>query len=406
MGYLLNRLGQMFSEPSPESGPADAFAADVTPPSRSAFTRVTAERALGLPAAFRSIEILSGIASGLAIDAVRGGRIVNPTPSLIAKPDPWREREDWIERYVVSMATDGNTFLRKLRDGTTVYATEVLNPFLTHVRWVKGVKSYTTYDHRLGRFIDLTAADVHHSWGLQLPGRTRGLGPIEACRISLGGALDVRDYAAEWFQKSDVPSGILSSDQILDPATVAFYRKIWHNPATFDDQPDAETLNRRLGPEVRVLGKGLSYQPIMLKPADAQWIEAQNFGVLDVARMFGMPADYLHANVEGKSMTYKSLEMLDTQFMRITMRPKYLSKIERALTAVSPAGQSAQFDLAEWLRPDAETQARVDRIYLDTGVYGEQDVRDRLRLEGTAPGRPAQQTPTPAPEPDTEDAPA
>jgi HK97 family phage portal protein len=406
VGYLLNRLGQMLSETSPETGPSEQFAADVRPPSRQTAARVTVERALGLPAFYRGVEILAGVASGLAIDAVRGGAIVTPTPSLIAKPDPWREREDWIERYVVSMVCDGNTFLRKLRSGTSVYATEILNPFLTHVRWTKGIKSYTTFDHRLGRFIDLADADVYHSWGLQIPGRTRGLGPIEANRISLGGHLDVRDFAAEWFQKSDVPSGILSSDQALDPASVAMYRKIWHDPAVFDDQPDAATLNRRLGPEIRVLGKGLNYVPIMLKPADAQWIEAQNFGVLDIARMLGLPADWLHAAVESKSLTYKSLEMLDTQTMRITFRPKYLSKIERALTAVSPIGQSAQFDLSEWLRPDAETQARIDRIYLDTGVVSEQDVRDRLRLSGTAPGRPASQTPAPAPEPDTEDAPA
>jgi HK97 family phage portal protein len=398
----MNRLGQMFSEAPPEG---EDYSANVQPPARNAFTRVSPERAIGLPAAYRSVEILAGICSGLAIDAIRGGQVIQPTPGLIAKPDPWREREDWIERYVVSMATDGNTFLRKLRDGSSVFATEVLNPYLTHVRWTKGIKSYTTYDHRAGRFIDLADADVHHSWGLQLPGRTRGLGPIEACRISLGGALDVRDYAAEWFQKTDVPSGVLSTDQILDKASVRMYREIWSNPAAFDDEPDADTLNRRFGPSIRVLGKGLAYQPIMLKPADAQWIEAQNFGVLDVARMFGMPADWLHAAVEGKAMTYKSLEMLDTQTMRITIRPKYLSKIERALTAVSPIGQTARFDLAEWLRPDAKTQAEIDQIHLVNGVVSEQDVRDRLRLPGNAPGRPAP-TPQPAAQPDTEDAPA
>lgn len=408
MGYLLNRISGLLSE-TPAEGPLGDYSANVQPPARNA-QGVTVERVVGLPAAFRAIEISAGICSGLAIDAVRGGSVVTPTPSLIAKPDPWREREDWIERFVVSMATDGNTFLRKSRagDSTSVYSAEVLNPFMTHVRWVKGVKSYTTFDHRLGKFIDLTDADVHHSWGLQLPGRTRGLGPIEACRLSLGGALDVRDYSAEWFKTNDVPSGILSSDQILDPASVAMYRKIWADPGAFDDQPDAATLNRRFGPQVRVLGKGLSYVPIMLKPADAQWIEAQNFGVLDIARMFGLPADWLHAAVESKSMTYKSLEMLDTQTMRITIRPKYLSKIERALTAVSPIGQTAKFDLSEWLRPDAETQARIDRVYLDTGVVGPQDVRDRLRIRGTAPGRPATPAPAPAPadESDREDAPA
>lgn len=406
MGYLVNRLAGLLSEtPAEPEAPLGDYSANVTPPARSTSTAVSAIRALGLPAAFRSIEISAGVASGLTLQAEQAGRVLARQPSLVVRPDPWRSLAEWVERFVVSMASDGNTFLRKTRQGSSILGAEVCDPFLTHVRWVKGRKSYTTYDHRLGRFVDLADSDVVHVWGLQVPGRTRGLGPIEACRLSLSGALDVRDYAGEWFKHDDVPSGVLSSDQNLDPAAIALYRKVWMDPDAFADQPDAATLNRRLGPSIRVLGKGLTYQPVMLKPADAQWIEAQNFGVLDVARMFGLPADYVLAAVDGKSMTYSNLEMIDTQFMRLTMLPKYLRKIETAISGLLPPGQSARFDLGDYLRPDVKTQAEVDKIYVDAGVLGPQDVRDRLRIPGEAPGRPA--TPAPAAAPtDREDAPA
>ncbi|WP_248579892.1 phage portal protein [Nocardioides sp. InS609-2] len=389
MGYLTKRLGQLLSEVPSEDEPVGDYSANVMPPSRANTSTVTFDRALGLPAVFRSIQILSGVSSQLTLGSWRGKTLVAPAPSLVVKPDPWRSLPEWIHRSVVSMASDGNIFYRKhLGPDRSIAAAEVLNAFLTHVRWVKGVKSYTTFDHRLGRFIDLADSDVLHVWGMQVPGHNRGISPITACRVSLGGALDVRDYASNWFNSNDVPSGVLSSDQQLDPGSVAMYRQIWHNPEVFDDQPDAATINRRLGPQIRVLGKGLSYQPIMLKPEDAQWIQAQNFGVLDVARMFGMPADYLHAAVEGTSLTYSNLEMIDTQFMRLTLAPNYLAPVETSISTLLPYGQTAKFDLAEWLRPDAKTRAEVDRIYLQTGVISPQDVHDRERFGGTAPGKP------------------
>lgn len=398
MGYLLNKLGSLLSETTPEG----TYTANVTPPARGAQT-VDLNRAVTLPAVYDSLAILGGVGSLLTLNGWRGSAVVKPTPSLILAPDPWRDLGDWVERCIISLATDGNLFLRKYRaaDNITTASAEVLDPFLTHVRWVKGIKSYTTFDHRLGRFIDLADADVLHVWGLQLPGRTRGLGPVAACRLSLGGALDVRDYASTWFADGDVPSGVLSSDQALDAKSVAMYRQIWADPTAFDDQPDAATINKRLGPSVRVLGKGLTYSAITLKPEDAQWLQAQNWGVLEVARIWGMPANYVLAAVEGSNMTYQSLEMIDTQFMRLTLRPRYLRKIEAALSSLLPRGQVARFDLSEWLRPDTKTQAEVDKTYIDAGVVSPQDVRDRLRIPGTAPGKPAA-TPAPA----REDAPA
>lgn len=392
MGILLQALGlNTLSAGTPE--PVGDYTSNVTPPARDT-DPVTVTRALTLPSVYRAVEISAGICSTLGVQAVRGLTPLKVQPSIVLQPDPWRDLSSWIERNVVSLATDGNAFLRKHRTGPgSVASAEVLDPFLTHVRWKKGTKSYTTFDHRAGRFIDLGADDVIHIWGLQIPGRTRGLGPIEACRASLGSALDVRDYASQWFQDGDIPSGVLSSDQNLDPGSVAMYRAIWANPAVFDDQPDATTINRRLGPSVRVLGKGLSYSPVMLKPEDAQWIEAQNWGVLDVARLFGIPGDYLLASVQGSSLTYANLQMIDTQLLRVTLLPKYLRKIEAALTSLLGPGVQARFTLSDYLRPDDKTRAEIHRTYIDAGVLSPQDVRDAERIPGTAPGTRKAATP-------------
>lgn len=405
MGYLVNRIKSQLLSEQPADGPLGDYSANVQP-STHTDRAINLDRAVTLPSAYRAIQILAAVGSQLTLQSWRNRGPVDPTPSLLVAPDPWRTLSAWLERAIVSLASDGNLFLRQHRNpgvGLGVASLEVLDPFRTIVRWRDGVKSYSTWDHRLSRFVDLRADEVIHVWGLQLPGHTRGVGPITACRAAFAGILNIREYADEWFNNSDVPSGVLSSDQQLDPASIRQYRTIWHEPGAYDQEGE-EAAKPRVGPEIRVLGKGLSYTPIMLKPEDAQWLEAQNFGVLDVARMFGLPADYLHAAVEGKNLTYSNLEMIDTQFMRLTLVPSYLRKIEDALTTALPHGQSARFDLADWLRPDAKTRSEIHKTYIDAGVLSPQDVRDAERIPGTAPGKPSQPATNPAPA--TEEQPA
>lgn len=370
--------------------PVGDYSANVIPPARDAAGSLTVDRAVSLPAVFRSIQITAGMAAQLTLDSWRGPELVTPAPSLVTQPDPWRSLSSWIERAVVGMAVDGNAFLYKHRGPLgNVLAAEVLNPFAVSVVWKNGVKSYSLATRKGPR--EIKADDIEHVWGLEVPGHDRGLGPIQACRLALTGVLDVREYADNWFQNGDVPSGVLTSDQRLDKPMADAYKREWLNPTVTDAEGNSKAI---VGPSVRVLGQGLNYAAIALSPEDAQWLEAQKFGVLDIARMFGIPADYLLAAVDGNSLTYSNLEMIDAQFLRTTLFPVYLRKIEAALTNVLPRGQAARFRTEHLLRPDAKTRAEIDAIYLKAGVIGRDEVRAREGWTGPLPKMPA---PAPAP---------
>lgn len=386
MGRLLQALGLQAITLAEE--PVGNYDSNVMPPPRSDRT-LTPDKALALPAVYRSVQVIAGVGSQLAIHSWRNAQKIDPTPSLVAQPDPWRSRSSWLERILVGMALDGNAFLLKHRaPDRTVAAMEVANPRQTFIRRDSrtGRKSYDVVGFN-GTVRNWPAEDVEHIWALEVPGHERGLGPVQACRYALTGILDVRDYADGWFGDTaqDVPSGILKTDQRLDPEAAKFYKDSWRNPDK--DTPVAE---RRRGPQVRVLGQGLTYDPMRLSPSDAQWLESQAFGILDVARMFGVPGDYLLAAVEGSSLTYQNLEMVDAQFLRTTLFPAYLRKIEAALTNVLPRGQEARFDASALLRPDAKTRAEIDAIYIPLGVTTKEQVAQR---EGTTPG-PATPAPT------------
>jgi HK97 family phage portal protein len=375
--------------------PLGVYTANVQPASRAGAGPLTVQRALGLPAVFRAVQLSAGMAAQLVVESWRESAagdvtLVRPQPGIVRQPDPWRELDSWIERFVVNLATDGNNFTRIHRmPDSSIASLEILNPFTVSIGWKtdrsgRRVKTYTYPDPTTGKRVELKAGDVIHTWFLEVAGQDRSLGPIGHTRAALTGVLDVREYADRWFREEAV-DGVLTSDQAIDKPTATQAKKTWYTR-----EPDEPA-----GPRVRVLGKGLKYEPIMLRPEDAQWIEAQNLGVLDVARIFGLPPEYLAAAVDGTAMTYSNLEMIDAQYLRTTLFPTYLRKIENALTVALPRGQRARFRTSDLLRPDAKTRAEIDAIYLPLGVYGRAEVRTREGYSGPPPTMPA--TPAPAP---------
>ena len=364
MGILLKSLGlQVFADQ-----PAAPSGAQLRVPSRRDRLPLDLNRALALPAAFRSVQVISGKAAELEIDVWRNGRKIE-RPSLVAQPDPWRTLESWIERNVINLAGDGNTFWRIHRSADTdqIMSLEVLDPNRVQVyrdeRWNK---KYALH-HLSGRVEHLNATEVKHLRLLEVPGTDRGVGPIGYCRLSLEGALDTRDYAAQVFRTGQISGGTLVTDQPIERAAMKEYQRIWrdHDPS-----------------DVRVMGRGLKHQPVAINPTDAQWLESQTFSVLDVARMFGMPAPYLEVGVEGDAMTYQNLKEVDKKFLRITLFPVYLRKIEAALTELLPRGQRARFDTSALLRPDEKDRMEIHGLAIEHGIYGPEYEQ---RAEGSEP---------------------
>lgn len=319
----------------------------------------------------------------LTLESWRGDQLVSPQPVLVTHPDPWRTADSWVERFAINLATDGNNFTWLQRAGSDVVALTILNPFSVSITWRKDgngrrAKRYVFPHPATGKRVEVGDADMIHTWALEVPGLDRGLGPIGHTKAALTGAIDLREYADRWFREEAV-DGVLTSDQPIDTATAKQARRTWYE-GNADDPA---------GPKLRVMGKGLKYDPIMLRPEEAQWLEAQNFGILDVSRIFGVPPEYLAAAVEGTAMTYSNLVMIDTQFLRTTLFPVYLRKIQNAVSQALPRGQRAEFRTDELLKPDAQTRATIDQAYVTMGVYDAAYIQRRDRITTTTPATPA-----------------
>lgn len=354
--------------PAPSTEPGVASSGlYVGPPSR-AVPSVTLDRALTLPSVFRAFGLLSAVVCQLELEVYRGDSVM-PTPSLIRQPDEGRTLSSFLRRTVTALAATGNAYWVLQCDAAgKVIALDDLDPLGVRVEYRTNGKFYVSGEK------PYPARDIKHLKLMEVPGHDEGVGPIQACRASLQSALDLRNFGDTWIDTAGVPTGVLSTTMQLEPGQREAMQNAWH-----------ESLENR---KTAVLSNGLKYEPILISPADAQFLESQQYSVIEVARMFGIPAPLLLAGVDGNSLTYTNMETVDRQFISYTVMP-YLKEIEDALSSVLPRGQNAKFLLGGLLRPDGKARADIHSIYIENGVMSPSEVRTDLGLHGPAPIAPS-----------------
>lgn len=344
---------------------SDVGGDNVVIPAREDIARkhVTVSEALTLPMVYRAIQIHAIAAKQLSIGTFRNGRRLDDNHRLVERPDPFISRSSWIEQAVVSLASTGNCYHEIIGDELDPAALSTLNPLDVIIETNKAGR-VTGYKYR-GR--DIRPSRIKHTTLMRIPGSAYGLGPIQAAQPDLRGAIDTRDYASQWMDSGGQPNGILSTDQILTGEKADEYKKRWN-----------ESAGARKG--VAVLGQGMSYQPVFLSPKDVQFIEAQQFNVTSIARMFGTPASLMLAAIEGNSQTYSNVEQDWLAYVRFTLMG-YLVELEDMLSSILPGRQQAKFNVEALLRADTTTRYNAYRTGLEAGFLTLDEVRELDHLD-------------------------
>ena len=362
----MNRFSRALRELTRRAGnPAGAMPPGVMPPAR----REAPFEPASLVSVYRAIDIITSAVAQLPLRVERHGVEVpaSEIPDVIKAPSLSFTRSDFLEQIALSLAVTGNAYILAKRGAGKIVELVVLNPHevLPTQDETSGV---ITYSYR-GR--DYSQADIQHLKFMVLPGSLKGLGAIQAARAEIQGAINLRDYAAQWFNGSGQPSGILSTDQALTAEDAKQIRDTWNNIDPATGKPLPTTANPS---NIKVTGKGVKYEPIVLSPHDAQFIESRNFNTLEIARLFGIPATLMLTATEGSSMTYSNIEQDWLGFVRFTLT-KYLRKIEEALTTFTPRGQTVRFQISALLRSDTLTRYQAHQIALTAGFMTLNEVR-------------------------------
>jgi HK97 family phage portal protein len=218
------------------------------------------------------------------------------------------------------------------------------------------------YDYMGKRY---TQREIEHLKLFSKTGNLRGISPIQSARPDISAALDLRDYAKNWFTSAGVPTGILKTTQALNAEQAETITNTWHN----------KQQNR----QIAVLGNGFDYQQVALSPREALFTDIVEQNQVAIARLFGIPARLLLTTVPGGSDTYTNLQDENQIFYRHTLM-SYTDAITDALSNCLPRGTRVEFDYQHLFRADVETRYNYYATGIAAGFLTVEEVREKEGL--------------------------
>lgn len=326
-----------------------------TPP----YMHVGVDRALKLAPVFGAARVLADNIAAMPLRLYRtgpNGTLVRlPDPPLFNQPSVHGSTFDWIHRLVTSMALHGDAV------GFVTARDYYGQP--TMIEWLDPA-AVAVYDGQLtgrGSYMDpiwtwmgreVPKENLVHIPWFCLPYRIRGLSPIGAFQLTVGIGLGAQEYANDWFANGGVPPGVMRNAE----------QKI--------SNEDATTLARKITNRLRtrqplIIGKDWTYEPIAIKPHEAEFVQTCQLTATQIAVIYGIPPEKLGGST-GNSLTYSTVEQNSVDFLTFSLRA-WLVRIEQAISNLYPRGTYARFDPSELLRMDALSKAQVDAISL--GYY-------------------------------------
>jgi len=338
-------------------------------PTRSDYS-VGENQALTLTAVYRSIQIIATPISKMPLNTFRyatGIEVPIENPVLVNKPNYIDTRRNFLFETVVSLALDGNAFwLKSYGSNGAVNNLTLIPSNAVTIRSEPDGKVYYDYQVTDQNVVKTTTTDIQHLKLFPRAGYLRSLGPIDACNKDISAALDLRNYAANWFGQAGIPTGILKSDKPISSEDANEITERWH----------AKQSERK----VAVLGQGFEWQTVQLNPRDAMFTDVQIQQVQAIARLFGVPARLLLTGVDGSSDTYTNLQDENQVFYRHTIMA-YTDAISDALSECLPRGTRAEFNFEGLFKADMANRFNMYETAIRAGFMTTDEVR---RKEGLA----------------------
>jgi HK97 family phage portal protein len=207
-----------------------------------------------------------------------------------------------------------------------------------------------------------------------------GLSPIAYARESIGLGLGAERYGAKFFGDNATPSGVLTSDQRINPQLAETLQERW----------EGRHKGKR---RIAVLGDGAKFQPVTIAPDEAQFIQTQKFSVATICRFYGVDPTMMGGETPGHE-AYTSPEMRGTDFLTFSLRP-WLYRVERAVSGLLASTQTAKFNAGGFVRATLRDRYEAHRIGIEAGFLTRNEARE---LEDRPPITGLDQQPPPAEE--------
>ncbi len=293
LGFNITRAAKSLSPVSPRGGGGWRIISEAFAGAWQQNVEIKQDSVLSNHADFACRTLIASDISKLRVKLVRntgddGDNIWQETTNsayspVLRKPNPFQNRIQFFESWVLSKLQYGNTYVLKRRDGANrVSALYVLDPKLvTPMVADDGSVFYELQTDKLLGYpetIRVPAREIIHDRFNCFFHPLVGISPIMAGGLAAMQALAIQDSSTSFFQNGARPGGILSATNELDDKDAEELK------AYFNEQFSGKNRGK-----IAIVGGGLAYHGITEKAVDAQLIEQLKWTADVVCSVYHVP---------------------------------------------------------------------------------------------------------------------
>jgi HK97 family phage portal protein len=319
--------------------------------------------ALGIPAIYRGITLISDAIGALPLCAYRNKREVLPTPQILMRPVPTETRMETISAMAAALIIHGNYVAVLGEPGANGLPESIypVSPDRVQVTTDKGRIVYKiderTYDQ----------SEIMHIKNFTLPGDLVGKGILAVAKQALGKEIAINEYASRYFDGGVNPTAVIKSANpdlsqeeadALKSAWMAMYSSRNRSPVVMNSSTDFEVLSSNA--------------------AESQLVEAQTAGLTEAANILGLPPYFLGS--PNSSRTYSNVVEENLQLIKWSIQP-IAERIEAAFSDLLVRGQTAGFKYDSLLKTDTASRYNAYATALSSGFLSVDEVRSYENLD-------------------------
>jgi HK97 family phage portal protein len=340
------------------------------------------DRAMGLSAVGSAIRLISQLIAAMDLCVFTGmgadKRMAETSwqDMLLDDPNPDQTQFDLLSDISTGLETVGNSLVLKVKG---LVKTEVVALVPLDMDYARIDRDPRTQEKRIevtidGRTYRYSTSEVLHFRGWTKAGKVAGLSPIALHRQALGNAVAIEEFEGRYFSNNASPGGAIKIPGGVKRARALEMIDVWR--ATHGGLANAHTP--------AVLSNGAEWQQIGVNLVDAQFVEAQRYGVEQVARIWGIAPEMLGHPMSKPEAT----EQLGLRLLNFTIMPR-LRRIEQVFCCDPDLfgmtrPEYPEFTTDDMLRTDALTKVQVQHTQIQDGTR----LVDEIRAEDGMPPLP------------------
>jgi len=338
-----------------------------------------------VPAAGAAIRLLAETGGLLPMNVYQGRR---GDPGVTPAPDTWEAAvlaEPSIDQspfdtwsFTIASLQRGGALLLKAKDNRgRVAELNVLDPRRTRTKIENGAVVFYVRDGSKTK--RLTRADVIYIPGYLCRSPQIGSSVTANYAATIGATLQLEQFQDRYFRNDASPGGIITVPGNPKKSVRDEMRESWE--ARHQGNPGA----------VGILWGGAEYGEVGISLADAQFIEAQGWGVEQIARMYRVPKKMLTGEADESDPEVENL-----RFATYSLQP-WTARIEQALSLdrdlFPNPSRHAVMNLEPLLRANFSVRATSYREARQGGWMTANEIRRREGMADHPDGGELQVTP-------------